>query len=386
MNIKFQSSALTILVLAILGTSCGFDGLAKATLVPLTATQIPNAKRTAATGRIATQSWRDGNFEIYVMNADGSEPTNVSNNPASHDGKHSWSPDGQHIAFVSGSLTSAKYDIYIVNVDGSQKRNLTNAPGVYGQPAWSPDGQRIAFAFLPGGARNYGLYVINADGSQKRNLTALSSAGDPPVWSPGGQRIAWGDFGIFVVNVDGSQRTRLASAGGNPAWSRDGQRIAFDANPNDKPEAYAMKTTGWLPRTYWAQLIPPLRVREIYVMSAEGSQKTRLTNDPGYFNGNPVWSPDGQYIAFVSNRPGSKESGLDEIYVMNADGSQQTRLTNTPRQSNTQPVWSPDGRYIAFCSTRDGKQQIYLMNADGSQQTNLTNHRAIDCDPAWSPK
>ena len=77
----------------------------------------------------------------------------------------------------------------------------------------------------------------------------------------------------------------------------------------------------------------------------------------------PVWSPDGHQIAFVSAPDRSQE-----IYVMNADGSPQTRLTNNLADDYS-PAWSPDGRQIAFISDRDGNNEIYVMNADGSGQT-----------------
>jgi len=90
-------------------------------------------------------------------------------------------------------------------------------------------------------------------------------------------------------------------------------------------------------------------------------------------------SPDGTRIAFQSNRDGNYE-----IYVMDADGSNQTNLTNNPADDMF-PVWSPDGTKIAFMSNRDGNWEIYVMNADGSNQTNLTNNIGDDMYPMWSP-
>jgi Tol biopolymer transport system component len=117
---------------------------------------------------------------------------------------------------------------------------------------------------------------------------------------------------------------------------------------------------------------------EIYVMNADGSGQTRLTNNAAEDH-YPAWSPDDTKIAFTSHRDGNYE-----IYVMNADGSGQTNLSNNPA-SESSANWSPDGSKITFTSTRDGNFEIYVMNADGSGQTNLSNNSAFDGEPAWSP-
>ena len=103
---------------------------------------------------------------------------------------------------------------------------------------------------------------------------------------------------------------------------------------------------------------------------------TQLTDSGG---SHPAWSPNGRRLAFSSSRDGD-----DEIYVMNADGTDQTRLTNNPA-SDGAPAWSPDGAKIVFQSNRDGNREIYVMSANGSGQIRLTNNPAADSNPAWSP-
>ena len=104
----------------------------------------------------------------------------------------------------------------------------------------------------------------------------------------------------------------------------------------------------------------------------------RLTNNSA-MDCEPVWSPDGNKIAFWSNRDGGKD-----IYVMNADGSNVKRLTNNV-SDDVNPSWSPDGLRILFESERDGNRELYLMNADGGNEIRLTRNNAVDSTASWSP-
>ena len=243
--------------------------------------------------RIAFASDRDGNTEVYVMNADGSGVTRLTVNDAV-DSSPSWSPDGRRIAFVS--TRDGNWEIYVMNADGSGVTRLTDNDAYDWSPAWSPDGRRIAFQSKRDG--NFEIYVMNADGSGLTRLTYNGADDLTPSWSPDGRRIAFASGGrarldIYVMNASGV--TRLTdNYGGTPAWSPDGRRIAFTSRRDGNPE--------------------------IYVMNADGSGVTRLTyNDARdlFLNDSfPAWSPDGRRIAFHSNRDG----GNWEIYVMNAAG------------------------------------------------------------------
>ena len=127
--------------------------------------------------------------------------------------------------------------------------------------------------------------------------------------------------------------------------------------------------------------------QEIYVMNGDGTGQTRLT-DNGAIDGAPVWSPNGQQIAFHSTRanPGPPPLAID-IFLMNADGTYQSQLTNLTTLGlggAVDPVWSPNGLQIAFSSFA-APREIFVINVDGTGLANLTSHPARDADPDWSP-
>jgi Tol biopolymer transport system component len=262
--------------------------------------------------KIAFSSGRDGNTEIYVMDADGLHPTNLTNHPAG-DSTPASSPDGKFIAF--SSFRGGNRDIYVMDADGSNPTRLTYHLKNDVTPAFSPDGTKIAFS--SGRDGNTEIYVMDADGSNLTNLTNNAASDVTPAFSPDGT-IAFSSFrggnrDIYVMNADGSNLTRLtdhADDDREPAFSPDGTKIAFNRG----------ETLG---------------NGEIYVMdAADGLNQWNLTNNAAN-DSQPTYSPDGTKIAFSSGRDGNTE-----IYVMDADGSNQTNLTNNPA-TDFQPAWGP---------------------------------------------
>ncbi|MBM4463567.1 MAG: hypothetical protein FJ012_09620 [Chloroflexi bacterium] len=247
----------------------------------------------------------------------------------------SWSPDGSKILFYQRG-------IYMMDPDGSHRTAVlpipdTAEPLKFGNNAWSPDGKRIVYAVASC------IFTLGVDGTNPTKVWGEPSPMErtsAPSWSPDGSEIAFtwqiAGSGIYVVDIDGSNETRLSPEGVDdylPAWSPDGSKIAF----------VSRRDGNW----------------EIYVMNADGSNPTRLTETTDAGEGYPAWSPDGTQIAFISNRDGRRN-----IYIMNADGSNVTRLTKSSIVKSN-PSWSPDGTKIAFSGYHrddpDDETYIYLV-------------------------
>lgn len=280
-----------------------------------TSTQIPPttipASPTPVLYSIAFDSYRDGNWEVYVIYENGSDLVNLTNNPAD-DGDPAWSFDGRWIAFDSDR--DGNWEIYAMNTDGSRVTRLTNHPEDDDHPVWSPDGSRVAFKSNRDG--NWEIYVINLGDSNSVNLTNHPADDRLPAWSPDSQRIAFvsdrtGDWDVWVMNTDGSGLVNLTHHSAKdsfPAWSPDGRRIVFCSYRDGNGE--------------------------IYVMNDDGSGLARLTEHPAD-DWRPSWSPDGLRLAFVSDCDGDHE-----IYLMDVNGSNIVQVTyNNAR--DTWPVWSP---------------------------------------------
>ena len=132
-----------------------------------------------ATSKIAFDSDRDGNREIYVMDADGSNPVRLTSN-ATSDRRPAWSPDGSKIAFMSDR--DGNLEIYVMDADGSNQVRLTNYAMIDSAPSWSPDGSKIAF-YQSREEGNFEIYVMDADGSNQVRLTNSRSRDRHPSWS-----------------------------------------------------------------------------------------------------------------------------------------------------------------------------------------------------------
>ena len=255
----------------------------------------------------------------------------------------SVSADGTKLVFQSNR--SGSNQIFIMNVEGGEIRQLGDFPLGAETPVFSPDGQRIVFDVYVG-ENNNDVFTINADGSGLEQLTDSPGYDGHPHWSADGQRIVfnsdraspdlsvgWNDrwHEIFSTKADGSdvrQHTRCQAVCTYGSLSPDNNKVLYRK---------VIKAAGF----NW-ELGSIEKNSEIFIADSDGKNEINISNNAA-FDGWPVFSPDGQRIAFASNRSGPARTG--QIWLMNSDGTDLQQLSKGP-WSHAQPAWTFDGQAV----------------------------------------
>jgi Tol biopolymer transport system component len=279
-----------------------------------------------------------------------------------------WSPDGAYLASVqrSGDQT----DVYIIRARDGAATNLSDHPRYDSQPYWSPDGSRLAFVSSRGTEippRNT-VYIATFDDNKAvidlQRLTAPDRNEKLLGWSPDGEWV-------------------MFTAAGRPGFSPLGDmfvvRVADGETIRVVRNLYRYANPVWSPDGAWiAYEIVYEGNHEIAVVRPDGTDQRILSRLPGV-DRRPVWSPDGSWVVFESRDVDNRD-----LYIVRPDGSGLRNLSDHPAL-DVGAVWSADGRWIAFESMRDGNREIYIVRPDGTGLTNMSLYKGIDAQPAWSP-
>jgi Tol biopolymer transport system component len=270
-------------------------------------------------GRLVFYSLRDGSYELYSMNVDGSDVLRLTNTPPEEREFYpAVSPDGSRIAFVNRIGPEDDFNtayLYVMNADGTDAVELPVLDGGFiDAPVWSPDGSQIAFSGWIDD-NGYEIWVINADGSGLRNLTNTADIGEFwPSWSPDGGRILFtGEANpqrLEIMNADGTGRAPFRDGAFWGSWSPDGERIAFLPLSDDEG---------------------------LSVMEADGSNATPLAPADEGVDVMASWSPSGDRLAYIH----IVDPDVD-MWVINADGSGAVNLTENDVFDYMGPqAWGP---------------------------------------------
>lgn len=300
-------------------------------------------------------------FDIYVMNVDGGEQTNVTNHFTSirSNSNPQFSPDQKKILFLA--FEAGKRTLQLMNHDGSGRIDLTEVDTDAPDPQFSPDGSKIVFVSTVDGRRQ--IYIVNSDGTQRKNLSSNSRDEFDPSFSPDGSKTVFvsrrtgaSSSSICQIKSNGFNRVQLTDERGSrrhPRFSPDGAKIVFSLSRDGDDD--------------------------IFIMNSDGTNDMNLTRSRG-FDTDPRFSPDGSTIVFVSNRRGIK---FRDIFIMNVNGRDLKNLSHELRYVNQHPRFSPDGTKIVFESAKFGDCEIYTVDVDGRNLTNLTNSPKWDQTPAF---
>ncbi|MEM1212302.1 MAG: DPP IV N-terminal domain-containing protein [Planctomycetota bacterium] len=270
-------------------------------------------------------------------------------------------PTGTRLIYASTRHRNTA-DLYMQSVGGSAVTQLTSSPANDVMPAVSPDGQRIAFASDRSG--NWDLYLMDLAGGPPIQLTTDSAADLHPSFSPDGSQLVYSSFAhatgqwqLVLININNPNIKRYLGPGLFPAWSPIDNTIAF--------QRARQRGTRWF--SVWT----------IKLNGGEATQPTEVAASANAAIIAPAWSPDGQHLVFCTvldpHADNSQSPNTADLWMMSADGRQRTRLTEG-LHANLQPVWAPTQTlYFISNRSRTGNQNIWALNPKPTLMTTQAN-------------
>lgn len=270
--------------------------------------------------RFLYESTRTGTRDIWIADVESGELRQLTTD-LNEDSGARWSPDGRWIAFWS--LRGGQHDLWAVPADAGRPRRLTDDPDREWDVEWAPDGESVLFTK---DSQRTSVRILPADGGTERTVADLGLAdvaGSDLDVSEATSSVVLsatlaGNFDLWSLPLAGGEPTRLTTGlatDNQPHVSPDGSTVAFRTD----------RAGAW----------------DIWVVPSSGGEARPLTEGGGD-DAFPRWSPDGGSIAFLSDRA----SDHDDLWVMSADGSDLSRLTEDLSDLTSSLEWSPDGRAI----------------------------------------
>lgn len=292
---------------------------------------------------------------VLVMDGDGTSKLALTSG-AVDDVSPTWSPRGSHLVFVRRRPNGSD-DLYRIRAGGAALTRITRTSGGEVNPVWSPLGRRLVceYGSLVG---SFEIVVMNADGTGRRRLTRNRVDDIEPVWSPRGRGIAFTRFvsaansEIYFIRPGGTERKRLTFSRAeehHPDWSARGKiaYVRYRAATND-----------------------------LVVMDGDGSGKRVIWSKRGLQSA--TWSPDGTELAV------EVWAGNDaELYVVSANGASRTRLTRND-VDDFGPVWAPSGARVAYTRFAGRSNDVWTMRADGAGKQRLTASPRHEAAADWA--
>ena len=315
------------------------------------------------TPKILFTSTRDGNYEVYVMNLDGSEQVNLTQHPR-EDLSAVWSPTGDKILFVSNRQGTRVRDLYLMDPDGSNVRRVfkKKAKGRRGYPAWSTDGKQFVYSYTDWDRFEFGLYL----GTFGEEDAELLPYGNSPEWSPDGSEIAYSishQFGARLTFMDVRTRKleqplsdKALQWQRNPSWSAAGDRLAITGNRHPLPVILDRD----LHNAWWDK-------HTVFIVNRDGTGLQQLVEEDGPAARVFALSPDGSEVLYTQ-----EINGHYQIFTIDINSGVRTQLTHVEgpfRRTNSGGDWFdpayalPVSPQPALLSTTWGK--LKTENSDG---------------------